>query len=286
MDFDDYEVIVLPDKKIDLFGVRVVPLDAGPAEKRDLGVSESRGDIIAFIDDDAFPHKNWLVNSIKYFDEGYAAVGGPQVTPSNDSFSQKVSGLVLSSKLVGGLRSRYEVSDSSFVVDDWPTVNFLVKKSVFNDVGGFDSTYYPGEDTKLCLDIVNKDCKIIYAPDVIVYHHRRRGLLSHLKQIANYGFHRGYFVKKFPETSFKLQYFMPTFFLIFFFLGLFSFFNKFVFVSFLFIMLFYFFFSLIESIRVSKKIIYVFLFPIYVFLTHLVYGFFFVKGLLTKRVFR
>src|SRR3990167_9704170 len=37
-----------------------------PAEKRDLALKYAKGEIFAFIDDDAFPDKNWLKNAVKY----------------------------------------------------------------------------------------------------------------------------------------------------------------------------------------------------------------------------
>jgi len=78
-------------------------------------------------------------------------------------------------------------------------------------LGGFDTEYWPGEDTKLCLEITKKlNMKILYIPDVLVYHHRRELFRSHLKQIWSYAVHRGFFAKKFPETSLKLSYFLPS----------------------------------------------------------------------------
>jgi hypothetical protein len=54
----------------------------------------------------------------------------------------------------------------------------------------------------------------LYAPDVMVYHHRRLLFRPHLKQIAGYGLHRGYFSKKFPENSRRLLYFIPSLFIL------------------------------------------------------------------------
>jgi len=287
MNYSNYEVIVIPDEKINLKGIRVIPLKAGPAEKRDLGVKKAKGSIIAFIDDDAYPDKDWLNNCLKYFKKGFSVVGGPQITPKEDSFFQKLSGFTLSSRMVGGMRSRYEATSSPFEIDDWPSVNLLIKKFVFNKVGGFDSTYYPGEDTKLCLDIINAGYKMTYAPDVVVYHHRRPGLISHLKQINNYGFHRGYFVKKFPQTSFKIQYFLPSIFTLLFVIGFSSFFfSNFLFNLFVIGMLFYTSFSFIEGVRLSRNPFYGLLMPFYVFLTHFVYGVSFIKGVFSRGVLR
>jgi hypothetical protein len=35
-------------------------------------------------------------------------------------------------------------------------------------------------------------------------------LKGHLKQLGSYGFHRGYFAKRFPQTSRRLAYFLPS----------------------------------------------------------------------------
>jgi hypothetical protein len=54
--------------------------------------------------------------------------------------------------------------------------------------------------------------KIVYEPEALVFHHRRELYLPHLKQVRSYALHRGYFVKKFPQNSLKLAYFVPSIF--------------------------------------------------------------------------
>jgi len=96
-------------------------------------------------------------------------------------------------------------------VDDYPSMNLAVRKSDFKEVGGFDSHYWPGEDTKLCLDLVHKLGKrIIYDPKALVYHHRRELWKEHLRQHGNYGLHRGYFARALPQTSLRPSYFVPS----------------------------------------------------------------------------
>ena len=183
----------------------------GPAQKRDLAASQARGAILAFLDDDAYPAKAWLTAALRRFDDpGVWAVGGPGVTPPDDGFWQQVSGWVYSSRLVAGpARHRY-VREAAREVDDYPTMNLLVRKSVFNDVGGFNSKFYPGEDTKLCLEITRRGGRIVYEPEALVYHHRRSLLHGHFGQVAAYARHRGYFARRFPETSRRLHYFVPS----------------------------------------------------------------------------
>jgi cellulose synthase/poly-beta-1,6-N-acetylglucosamine synthase-like glycosyltransferase len=219
LDYDEYEILVLPDKIADTSFPRVKVIASGavgPSEKRDLALNYARGDIIAFIDDDAYPTRDWLKNAAKYFnDPDVAAVGGPAVTPDNDSFMQKASGYVLSSVMGGGSYTYRYIPGASREVDDYPTCNLLVRKSILEKIGGFDNKFWPGEDTILCLEITKKEGKkIIYSPDVLVYHHRRFLFRPHLKQISSYAVHRGYFVKRFPETSLRLSYFLPSLFVL------------------------------------------------------------------------
>ncbi len=231
LNYPDFEIIVLPDYpiKLSFSNLAVVPTGTvGPSEKRDKALTSSKGEILAFLDDDAFPMKEWLSNAVKYFgNKKVAAVGGPAVTPSSDSLLQKASGLVYSSFLGGGSIAYRYIPKSQREVDDYPSCNFLVRKSVMEEVGGFNCKFWPGEDTKLCKEITNDlNMKIVYAPDVLVYHHRRPLFIPHLKQVWSYAAHRGYFIKRFPETSLRLTYFLPSIFVLSSIFGLFLFIYK------------------------------------------------------------
>ena len=92
--------------------------------------------------------------------------------------------------------------------DDLPS---WFKASVFKKTGGFDESFLTGEDTKVCMDIVYRQGKkLVYAPDVVVYHHRRPLFKPHLKQVRTYSRHRGLFARIFPKTSRRLTYFIPS----------------------------------------------------------------------------
>jgi hypothetical protein len=123
---------------------------------------------------------------------------------------------VFLSSLSGGSPERYVPVGEKRLVDDWPSVNLSIRKEAFATLGGFDCEFWPGEDTKLCLDIIQKlEGKILYDPELIVYHHRREGLWRHMKQVSGYGLHRGFFAKKYPETSLRWKYFVPSSFFLF-----------------------------------------------------------------------
>lgn len=278
---DDPAGCSLPDKRIKF--ISSGPLS--PAEKRDLAAAKAGGDILAFIDDDVCPSDGWLINALKEFsDPLVAAVAGPAVTPERDSFLQRAGGLVYSSLLVGGTyRYRY-VPGHRRLVDDYPSCNFLVRKSVFNELGGFNTKFWPGEDTKLCLDITKKlGRKIVYDPEVLVFHHRRPLFLPHLKQVSSYGLHRGYFAKRFPQTSLRLSYFLPSLLVMGIFFGAAaSFMNAKLAIVYLLGVLIYGALVFVASIYYGPLTgAFVFLGTI---LTHIVYGVYFLRGLITNKL--
>ena len=212
--FKNFELIIIPDKyekkeKLPSF-VKIIPsnLITGPADKRDLGVKKAKGSLMAFLDDDAYPHKNWLKNSVKYFkNPQVSAVCGPGITPPKNNLLQKTSGLLWQTWLGAGGNTLRCTPRKKQEVDDYPTFNLIVRKKDFEKINGFDSQFWPGEDTKLCHDLVYKlKKKIIYDPKILVYHHRREIFIPHLKQIARFGLHRGFFSKILPKTSKKTLY--------------------------------------------------------------------------------
>jgi glycosyltransferase involved in cell wall biosynthesis len=216
--YAEWECIVLPDgdeKGPDDPCVRFIPTGkVRPAEKRNIGIREAKGEIVAFIDDDAYPDVHWLEYAVKYFGEReIGAVGGPGVTPPGDTSLARIGGRVYDNPLVSGnYRYRYRAGGVRKDVEDYPSCNLLVRKSVLDAIGGYRTDFWPGEDTLLCKDILDNWKRIVYDPWVVVYHHRRPLFLPHLRQLGRYAFHRGYFCKRFPSNSLRLSYFVPSLF--------------------------------------------------------------------------
>ena len=214
--YRNYEVILLPDRasgQVWPAGVREIPTGpVRPAQKRNLGLQHAQGEVIAFLDDDAFPGAEWLERALLNFSvPNVVAVGGPAVTPGNDPFLARLSGKVYESVLVSG-RYRYRYWPTRVrEVDDYPSCNFFVTAAAARELGGFRTDFWPGEDTYLCMEIVQKLHKrILYDPWAVVYHHRRGLFLPHLRQIGRYGLHRGYFARRFPATSRRIGYMLPS----------------------------------------------------------------------------
>jgi len=296
LDYPSFEILIFTNEKDKIHTWPKTKIIAsgnvGPAAKRDLALKYASGKIIAFLDDDAYPRQDWLKKMVPLFRKGeVGAVGGPAITPSHDGVLQKVSGAIFESFVGGGFtRNRYLPLGKLSKTDDWPTVNLLVWKEVFKEVGGFDCAYWPGEDTKLCLDILNSGYKILYNPKGVVYHHRRSDLLKHFRQIGNYALHRGYFAKIYPKTSLKIGYFAPTIFDLY----LVSFFiwplilKHYPFGMFYGLPLAIYFIGLVVdaiviSVRWKNVFVGIITIPM-IFGTHLWYGIRFVQGLIVKRL--
>lgn len=224
--YKNFEVIVLPDQR-DPYDAKLLSmypwlkikstLDVTrPSEKRDMGVAESKGDIIAFLDSDAYPSPDWLQNAVVQFNEtGADAITGPGVLPENTLDWEKAFDEVFKNPFgSGGYKYRFYPQDARYV-DDYPSMNFIIKKKVFEKLGGF-SDYYPGEDSKLCEALVNDlNGTIYYHPSVLVYHHRRMEFKPYLKQHMKYGNHRGAFFGHGDANSKRLSYLIPSLFLLY-----------------------------------------------------------------------
>lgn len=284
--FKQFEVLVITDK---------ISKTSNPASKRNLGAKMAKGIYLAFLDDDSYPHKDWLSNANKIMNKysNLSAVCGPCLTPAKDNFAQKASGLVWSSYLGSGGAGTYrnKISTKRFV-HDFPTVNLIVNKKDFNAIDGFDTSHWPGEDTLLCLDLTHKLKKqILYHPSIIVYHHRRPVIIKHLHQITRYAIHRGHFARVYPKTSLLPGYLGPSFFTLYIIVLLaINIFNMNVSIPSLliymplFTYLFLLFLTLFQFIFEKNSILLSLTAVVTIPLTHLYYGLLFIYGFILKRL--
>lgn len=207
----DFELIVVSEAEIReaLPGVRIIVSGrASPSRARNIGAAAAQGDVIAFIDDDAYPAPDWLETAHAIFqDTSIGAVGGPSLVPHEATFFQRVSNKVyeLSSAKTGPRYGRSPRQD----IDDWPTCNFFVRRPLFAATGGFNEEHWGGEDTQLCYSLVKAGVRMVSDPNLIIYHHPRKTLRQHLRQTYFWGLWRG-FMMKHHRQSLQLVFFVPS----------------------------------------------------------------------------
>jgi glycosyltransferase involved in cell wall biosynthesis len=182
-----------------------------PGEKRNLASKISKGNYLAFIDDDAYPSSDWLAvayKSIIQHKNNKICLGGPGILCDDETFFGKCADLFYTSDLFYSDSERYKqnLKLNYTEVDDWPSVNFIISKSFFIEIEGFDIFYWPGEDSKICKKIYKNAGVIIYNSNLVIYHYKRSNIIKHIKQIFRYGLHRGIFFKKLDSNSFKIKY--------------------------------------------------------------------------------
>jgi GT2 family glycosyltransferase len=214
LDYENYEIIILSNISLQLNSSRtriIITDKRSQGEKFDIGIAAATGEICAFVGDDTYPRSDWLEKAIKYFrDPEVVAVGGPGLTPPNDSMMQHASGLVYSSLMGGGFASFRYTAKRERLCDDLPATNLLVSREALLQVGGISVPFRSGEDTFLCMKLSKLGKKILYAPDVVVFHHRRPLFRPHARQVWNAAIHRGYFAKRFGGNSRRIGYFLPS----------------------------------------------------------------------------
>lgn len=148
----------------------------GLSNARNTGIENSSGEIIAFIDDDAYADKDWLKNILKNFGEKDIWVVGGKLIPVFEEkrpfwFPEELDWIV-GCTYKGMPDIRNEIRNPI-------GANMAFKREVFEKVGFFETSVgrfgkklLGSEETELCLRLKNKypNVKIIYDPEVIVYH--------------------------------------------------------------------------------------------------------------------
>src|SRR3989338_6907642 len=126
--YTNFEICLLTDYQNDLSFPKLRKKSygkyVGPAIKRDDGAKMAKGEILAFIDDDAYPDSDWLKSLVHHFsDSQVAGVGGPGVTPPGVSWQESLSGWISASPIGAGPYTYRFLPQQQRYVDDYPSMN-------------------------------------------------------------------------------------------------------------------------------------------------------------------
>lgn len=259
LSYGNFDLILIPDEKIDLEikdkRIKIIEAEGTISKKRNIGIRNSDANFYAFIDSDAYPDKDWLKNAIKSFTEDdILAVGGPNISPPDEGVLRKAVGNASKSILVLGTRNfRKKITRSRFC-SDLPTCNLTIRKQAMGIVGFFNEEFKTGEDMEFCKRLIDKEKKIYYNNEVLVYHYDRSLFKPYFYQKLTYGASVFKILKK-GMGVFNLFLLAPMIFIIFLFLGLLiGFFNKTILFLWLAVVVFYLLIVFIETKRYSENL--------------------------------
>ncbi|RYG69358.1 glycosyltransferase [bacterium] len=142
---------------------------------RNVGLLHATGDIIAYIDDDAYVHLDYNREIIKpYADPKVGAVGGRALNgvPGEEVTGADKVGRFSSS---GNVEGYFGVDTGEIVeVDHLIGCNMSFRADILGELGGFHE-YYPGfcstyEEADLCMRIKKLGYRIMFNPKAVVDH--------------------------------------------------------------------------------------------------------------------
>jgi GT2 family glycosyltransferase len=209
--FRQFEIVVVDNgstdgtsKLLEQYRVRVIRNDVkNKAYLRNIGWRTARGDIVAYIDDDAEALPDWLASIMGTFEKfpQAGAVGGPTIVTNRQDMlslyeSSKHSKLlrvaakvydtvILEKRLfdvcrffesgaysIGGSLPQSTKLGAPIVVDILSTCNAAVRKNVIEKVNGFDEHFFFNhEDGDFFLRIGRAGYQLLFDPKAAVLHH-------------------------------------------------------------------------------------------------------------------
>ncbi len=201
LEYPNFEVIVIDDGSSDgtaaitrEYGFRLISTpNRGLSAARNVGMEAATGEIVAYIDDDAYPDPHWLSYlAAAFLGARYAAVGGPNIPPDGDGL---VADCVANSP--GG---PVHVLLSDREAEHIPGCNMAFRKASLQAVGGFDPQFRAaGDDVDACWRLQHQGTTLGFNPAAMVFHHRRNSVRAYWKQQLGYGKAEALLERKWPE---------------------------------------------------------------------------------------
>ena len=156
----------------------------GPAFARNRGAEQAAGELLAFIDSDCVADPGWLRGLTPFFAwERVGAVGGRTLGYHRASRLDRYE--EVSSPLDMGARLQFEGAGTNSLYA--PTCNLLVRRSVYQDLGGLRERLRLGEDVDFCWRLRESGRVLVYSPDGVVRHKHLDRLGALLRRRADYG---------------------------------------------------------------------------------------------------
>lgn len=170
---DEYEVVIVDNGTGHALPGRVLrnPTNEGFARACNQGAAATSSEFILFLNNDTEPQSGWLRPLVEAASRDHVAGAGSALIDHGGRPERALPRLI---------RGRDGRLDTENLALEGPrrevrllcAASFLVRRSVFSDIGGFDEGYWNGhEDIDLCLKIEAKGWKLSFVPESQVVHY-------------------------------------------------------------------------------------------------------------------
>lgn len=165
----------------------------GLSGARNTGWQTAVGDLVAYLDSDAYPTPEWPYYLALGLDGSeVAGVGGPNLPPPG--------GTVAAERVARAPGGPVHVLVSDDRAEHVPGANMAFWRRVLADLGGFDEVYTAaGDDVDICWKVLDAGGEIAFHPAALVWHHRRGSAKAYLKQQRGYGRSEALVARRHPD---------------------------------------------------------------------------------------
>ena len=157
--------------------------------KRNLAAKKFQSNIVAFLDSDAYPNKNWLKIASDYFlKEKNKIIGGPSIPFPRQSYTEMLCHYAKRSFYVTGYLNFRKYKAKSRYCDWLESCNLMMSRNLYLKFGGMKEDVYVGEDKEFIERFrkQNSHIKVFYSPKLFIYH-KERSLIKFLIQRMVFG---------------------------------------------------------------------------------------------------
>ena len=167
---------------------------SGLSVARNLAAKNSNATIIAYIDDDAHPHPDWLhyLRSTFARSEKIAAAGGPNLPPTATGLQN-----ALVTACMGNV-SHVLFDDTT--AEHLPGCNLALNRNLLVEIGGFDEQFHAaGDDVDICWRLLDAGYELGFHAAACVFHDRRTSAKGFIRQQRGYGYAEALLYRKHPQ---------------------------------------------------------------------------------------